>query len=129
MYRPYQAVRNHTADLDYSIIISKVCNTEWYRPYLAVHTGLPVDWYADCPLPGSIVDWGYFRPVTTQNWLVTVNFDCCRPSPGGISLAAKREKEEEGEEEKEEKGELGDLTLLSLDDLDLSPPSLTRCRR
>ncbi|RWW19540.1 hypothetical protein BHE74_00015289 [Ensete ventricosum] len=37
---------------------TKVYNTKWYRPYLAVCTGPLVDWYVDHLLSGGIVDWG-----------------------------------------------------------------------
>ncbi|RRT60004.1 hypothetical protein B296_00022702 [Ensete ventricosum] len=64
--------------------------------YWAVHTGLPTDRYADSPLSGGTADWGCFRPVTTRNRLVTIDFDRWRSISGGINRG--REKEEEGEE-------------------------------
>ncbi|RRT85657.1 hypothetical protein B296_00007025 [Ensete ventricosum] len=59
-------------------------------------TSLPTDRHADHPLLGDTIDWGCFRPVTTRNRLVTIDFDPRRPILGGISRG--RDKEEEGEE-------------------------------
>ncbi|RWW11631.1 hypothetical protein GW17_00024738 [Ensete ventricosum] len=67
----------------------------------ALCIGLSADRYADRSLLGGIVDRRYFRPITIRNRPVTVDFDRCRPLPGGISLAAVREKEKEREEEGE----------------------------
>ncbi|RZR99446.1 hypothetical protein BHM03_00028996 [Ensete ventricosum] len=70
----------------------------------AVRTGPPVDRYADHPLPGGTVDQGCSRTITIQNRSVTIDFDCRRTLPGGISLAAawlwrgrRKKKEKEGE--------------------------------
>ncbi|RWW39455.1 hypothetical protein BHE74_00055213 [Ensete ventricosum] len=52
-----------------------VCNTDGYHLYGAVCTGLPVDRNADRSLPGGTVDWGCFRPVTTRNRPITLDFD------------------------------------------------------
>ncbi|RZR82731.1 hypothetical protein BHM03_00009220 [Ensete ventricosum] len=49
---------------------------ESYHPVWVVHTGLPVDRYMDCPLLGGTIDfWGCFRPVTTRNRSVMVDFN------------------------------------------------------
>ncbi|RWW52211.1 hypothetical protein BHE74_00041376, partial [Ensete ventricosum] len=64
-----------------------------------VRIGPVADRYTDCLLLGGATDWGYFRPVSTRNRLITVDFERYQS----------REKEEEGEE----KGEPGDPTLLS----------------
>ncbi|RWW05197.1 hypothetical protein GW17_00031544 [Ensete ventricosum] len=53
--------------------------------------------YTDRLLPGGAIDCGCFRPITTRNWLVMVDFDCRQP------LSAVRG---------EEKGESGDPVLL-----------------
>ncbi|RZR84683.1 hypothetical protein BHM03_00011553 [Ensete ventricosum] len=72
------------------------CRFDVYHPVWAVHNDLPADRYADHPISRGTVDWGYFRFVTTQNQLVTVNFDRGQPISGDISRG--REKEKEGEE-------------------------------
>ncbi|RRT39773.1 hypothetical protein B296_00058907 [Ensete ventricosum] len=91
--------------------------------------GPPANWYANHLLWSGTIDWGCFRPVTTRNRLVTIDFDCRCLMKGGISLAATREKEEEGEKEGQEKGEPGDPVSLFLDDPDPSLPSLVGRRR
>ncbi|RWW44935.1 hypothetical protein BHE74_00049268 [Ensete ventricosum] len=50
-------------DIDSLIVLySKVGNIEWYRSYWAVCIDLSADRYADCPLSGGTVDWGFFCP-------------------------------------------------------------------
>ncbi|RRT43858.1 hypothetical protein B296_00042687 [Ensete ventricosum] len=86
-----------------------VCNTDGYHLYGAVCTGLPVDRNADRSLPGGTVDWGCFRPVTTRNRPITLDFDRRLPLSGGngrfrssvvdfmrYQLREKEEKEEPG---------------------------------
>ncbi|RZS24268.1 hypothetical protein BHM03_00057325 [Ensete ventricosum] len=96
--------------------MTKVCNTDGYCSYRVVRTGLPVDRYADCPLPGDTADWGCFYPVTTQNRPVTIDFNHrrqlsgdnsrFRPSSAVVRRYQPKEKKEEGEEEEvEEEGE------------------------
>ncbi|RRT74530.1 hypothetical protein B296_00030959 [Ensete ventricosum] len=78
---------------------AKVCNIDGYRSY-RVRTG-------------PLVDWGCFRPVTTKNRSVMVDFNLhqlllggngrFRPSATDFGWYQLREKEEEGEE----KGEPG----------------------
>ncbi|RWV90870.1 hypothetical protein GW17_00046889 [Ensete ventricosum] len=51
---------------------TKVCNTDGYHPYRAVHTGPPVDRNADHPLTGGTVNCGCFYPVTIRNRPVMV---------------------------------------------------------
>ncbi|RRT45314.1 hypothetical protein B296_00044900 [Ensete ventricosum] len=87
---------------------TKVCNIDGYRPYRAVRAGSPVDWNADCPLPGGTVNWGCFRPATTRNRLVTVDFDRRRPISDGICRGRKKKRE------KKKKNLETDATLLIL---------------
>ncbi|RWW19690.1 hypothetical protein GW17_00016236 [Ensete ventricosum] len=67
--------------------------TTLYEWYVSVR---PVDRYANRLLLGGTIDRGCFRPVTTENLPITVDFDHQWPISCGISRG--REKEEEGEE-------------------------------
>ena len=95
--------------------------------YRMVRTGPLADQYTDSLLPGSIVDLGCFRPVTTRNRTMTVDFDHRRLLWGDISRGRKKG---------EEKGEPRDPAPLSLDDLnpssdatdEMSPPPRLRRR-
>ncbi|RWV98709.1 hypothetical protein GW17_00038424 [Ensete ventricosum] len=74
----------------------KVRCFESYHSIRAVHTDPPTDQYADHPLPSGTVDWGCFRPVTTRNQPVTIDFDHRRLLLGSISQGKKkREKKSE----------------------------------
>ncbi|RRT41779.1 hypothetical protein B296_00057548 [Ensete ventricosum] len=102
--------------------MEKVCRFESYRPIWAVHTNPSADQYADRSLPGNTFNLapyrtirGCFRPVTTRNRSVTIDFDRRQPTgwyqPGyGLAIArltaareeeARKKKEKEGEEEEE----------------------------
>ncbi|RWV85662.1 hypothetical protein GW17_00052530 [Ensete ventricosum] len=45
----------------------------------AICTGPPADQYADHSLLGDTTDWGCFRPITTRNRPIMVDFDRYRP--------------------------------------------------
>ncbi|RRT36511.1 hypothetical protein B296_00058791 [Ensete ventricosum] len=66
-----------------------------YGPFRRVsleRTGSPVDWYTNRSLLGGTTNWGYFRPVTTRNQPLTVDFDCWRPISGDISRGGRKKK-------------------------------------
>ncbi|RRT75052.1 hypothetical protein B296_00027151 [Ensete ventricosum] len=84
-------------------IVSKVCITDGYGPYLVVRI--------DHMLSGDTINWGCFHLVITRNRPMTVNFDRCCPQSGGISRGRRKKR----------KGEPRDPTLLSLDDPDHRP--------
>ncbi|RZR71636.1 hypothetical protein BHM03_00006203 [Ensete ventricosum] len=60
-------------------------------------TGSVADRYADRPLPGSTIDWGSFRPVTTRNRPVMVDFNRRQLISGGISRGRKKKREKKRE--------------------------------
>ncbi|RRT51524.1 hypothetical protein B296_00051071 [Ensete ventricosum] len=78
-----------------------------------VHTDPLADRYVDRSLPSGTINWGCFRPVTTRNRSITIDFDHRRLLSGGnnrfrpsaADISRGREKEEEGEEEEEKKRE------------------------
>ncbi|RWW54235.1 hypothetical protein BHE74_00039195 [Ensete ventricosum] len=74
----------------------KVGDFELYRPVRAVHISPLADQYANGLLPGGTTDWGCFRPVTTRNQPVMVDFDRRRPISRGINRGTKKEEGEPG---------------------------------
>ena len=49
------------------------------------------------PLLGGTIDWGCFRPITTPNQMVIVDFNRRRLLPGGISLGRRKKREKKRE--------------------------------
>ncbi|RRT39341.1 hypothetical protein B296_00059221 [Ensete ventricosum] len=78
----FGAVGDGVADDTQVQLQHPVCNTDGYRSYRVVHTGLPVDRNADRPLPGG-----------TTNWGLTVDFDYRRSISGGINRGRKKKRE------------------------------------
>ncbi|RWW70943.1 hypothetical protein BHE74_00021345, partial [Ensete ventricosum] len=69
---------------------TKVRHFESYCLVWAVCTGPPADRFMDHPLLGGTIDRGCFRPVTTRNRMVTVDFDHRWSISGSISLGRKK---------------------------------------
>ncbi|RZS13960.1 hypothetical protein BHM03_00045603, partial [Ensete ventricosum] len=73
-------------------------DTRLYRSVRAVCTSPLVGRYMDCPPPGCTIDWGCFRLIIVRNRSVTVDFDRCRPLPGGISRGRRGRRREKKKE-------------------------------